>query len=376
LVSQAKERMTASLAQIVASAKIQRLALIGLSKNVGKTTATNHLLETLISENLYLPDTLALTSLGLDGEATDALTGLPKPRYIPRAGLLVATTADLLRQAEHEGAQVERLQQLPGRTALGSVVLARILRPGRVIIAGPTLLRDLRHAMDQLQALGAHLGIVDGAINRLGAASPGVTDACILCTGASAAATPELVARRTADVFLRLSTRRTQWMDAYKKLTAQARLYLFTVDDGGGTIENYADVARPENEARWIVTHLNTRQKHVFVLHGAFTEELSRALLAYLPINNSSNNGELIVQDGTKIFCHSVVLQRLSARGLTISVANPIRVLALTSNPFTPEYLCSSQHLLDVLARELPPNCPPIIDVISGQYHDRSNVTS
>jgi len=368
--------MTASLAQIVASAKIQRLSLMGLSKNVGKTTATNHLLETLISENLYLPDTLALTSLGLDGEATDALTGLPKPRYIPQAGLLVATTADLLRQAEHEGAQVERLQQLPGRTALGSVVLARILRPGRVIIAGPTLLRDLRHAMDQLQALGAHLCIVDGAINRLGAASPDVTDACILCTGASAASTPELVARRTAYVFLRLSTQRTQWMDANKKQTSQARLYVFTIDDGGGTIENFTDVARPENEARWIVTHLNARQKLVFVLHGAFTEELSRALLAYLPINNSSNNGELIVQDGTKIFCHSVVLQRLSARGLTISVANPIRVLALTSNPFTPEYLCSSQHLLDVLARELPPNCPPIIDVVSGQIHDRSNVTS
>jgi hypothetical protein len=376
LDSQAKEHMTAFLATIVASAKIQRLALIGLSKNVGKTTATNHLLETLISENLYLPDELALTSLGLDGEATDVLTGLPKPRYIPQAGLLVATTADLLRQAENEGAQVQRLQQLPARTALGPVVLARILRPGRVIIAGPTLLRELRYAMDQLQASGAYLGIVDGAVNRLGAAVPNVTDACILCTGASAAATPELVARRTADVLLRLSIQPTQWMDAYKQQTSQARLYMFSVEDGGGTIENYTDVARPENEAHWIATLLHAQQKPVFVIHGAFTEELSRALLAYLPVNHSSNNGELIVQDGTKIFCPSVVLQRLSARGLTISVANPIRVLALTSNPYTPEYLCSSQHLLDVLGKELPPNCPPIIDVISGRYHNEGNVTS
>jgi hypothetical protein len=51
----------------------------------------------------------------------DALTGLPKPRYVPRAGLLVATTGELLRQAEGEGARFERLQQLPGRTALGPV---------------------------------------------------------------------------------------------------------------------------------------------------------------------------------------------------------------------------------------------------------------
>ncbi len=368
--------MTISLAHIVAGAKIQHLSIIGLSKNVGKTTTTNHLLETLISENFYRPYELALTSLGLDGEATDALTGLPKPRYVPQAGLLVATTADLLHQAENGGTKVERLQQLPGRTALGPVILARILQPGHVIIAGPTLLRDLRDAMDRLQALGARLGIVDGAINRLGTAAPNVTDACILCTGASAAATPELVARRTAGVLLRFTLRQTRWIDAYRKQTSQARLYMFTVDVSDSTIEHHADVANPENEARWIATHLQAHQKPVFVLHGAFTEELSRALLVYLPANNSSSGGELIVEDATKIFCHSVVLQRLSARGLDIRVANPIHILALTSNPYTPEYLCSSQHLLDVLAKELPPEHPPVIDVVSGRYYNGDNVTS
>ena len=96
--------MTTRLAHIVTQANIQRLSLIGLAKNVGKTTTTNYLLETLLGEKLYRAEELALTSLGLDGEATDALTGLPKPRYVPQAGLLVATTADLLHQAEREGA--------------------------------------------------------------------------------------------------------------------------------------------------------------------------------------------------------------------------------------------------------------------------------
>ena len=97
--------MSVSLAHLVTEANIHGLSLIGLSKNVGKTTTTNHLLETLVGEKYYRSDELALTSLGLDGEATDALTGLPKPRYVPQAGLLVATTAELLRQAESEGAQ-------------------------------------------------------------------------------------------------------------------------------------------------------------------------------------------------------------------------------------------------------------------------------
>jgi len=370
LVNQAKEHMSAFLAHLVAEANILSLSLIGLSKNVGKTTVTNHLLETLISEKFYRSDELALTSLGLDGEATDALTGLSKPRYVPQAGLLVATTAELLRRAEGEGAQVERLQQLPGRTALGPVILARVLRPGRVIIAGPTLLRDLHHAMDQFQTLGARLSIVDGAINRLGAASPKVTDACILCTGTSAAATTEHVARRTADVFLRLSTQQTQRMDAYRKQTLQARLSMSIFDGGDTTIEIYTDVAEPMHEARWIASHMQTTPKSIFVLHGAFTEELSRALLTDLPKKFSPDHRELVVEDATKIFCHSVVLQRLSEGGLDIRVANPIRVLALTANPYTPEYQCSSQHLLDVLVKQLPPSSPPIIDVISGYFHD------
>ncbi len=361
--------MSTSLAQLVSGAKIHSLSLIGLSKNVGKTTTTNHLLETLVGEKYYRSDELALTSLGLDGEATDALTGLPKPRYAPQAGLLVATTVELLRQAESEGTQVECLQQLPGRTALGPVILARIRRQGRVIIAGPTLLHDLRNAMDQLRTLGARLSIVDGAINRLGAAAPKITDACIVCTGASAAATPELVARRTADVLLRLTTQKTQLIDAYRKQTPQARLYMFTVNDGDKTIKHFKDVDKPLYEARWIAKHIQTAQKPTFVLHGALTEELSRALLNELPKKFSPDHGELIVEDATRIFCHSVVLQRLSERGLDIHVANPIRILALTANPYTPEYLCSSQHLLDVLTKELPSSSPPIVDVISGYSH-------
>src|SRR6516225_3055913 len=172
--------MSTSLTQLVTEAKIHSLSLIGLSKNVGKTTTTNHLLETLISEKHYRSDELALTSLGLDGEAIDALTGLPKPRYIPQAGLLVATTAELLLQAESHGAQVERLLQLSGRTALGPVFLARVLHSGKVIIAGPTLLHDLRTAIDQFARIGARLILVDGAINRLSATAPLITAACIV----------------------------------------------------------------------------------------------------------------------------------------------------------------------------------------------------
>ena len=357
--------MTISLAQRVADAKVRSIALIGLSKNVGKTTTTNYLLETLISEKHYRPDELALTSLGLDGEATDALTGLPKPRYVPQAGLLIATAEELLILAEKEGARFERLQQLSGRTALGPVVIVRVLRPGRVTIAGPTLLHDLRHTIYQFGGLGAGLSIVDGAINRVGAAAPGITNACIICTGASAGATPEAVARRTTDVVRRLSTQQTSYTNKNGFLTCQTRLCMYSIEEEV-VITRFDGESMPLYESEWIVKQISTSQKPVFMLNGALTDTLARTLLIELNKSHAIVPAELVVQDATKIFCHSVVIQRLHDRGLAIRVLKPIQVLALTANPFTPEYLCSSQHLLESLAKALPEPHPPIIDVISG----------
>ncbi len=77
--------------------------------------------------------------------------------------------------------------------------------------------------------------------------------------------------RRTAGVLARLSTRQTQWTDAYKKLNPQARLSMLAPGNNGGMPESFS--------------------------------------------------------------------------GLDVRVANPIRVLALTMNPYTPEYRCSPRRL-------------------------------
>lgn len=358
-----------ALARLVANARIARLSVVGLSKNVGKTTATNALLQALLDEGFYEASELALTSLGLDGEAVDALTGLPKPRYIPQAGLLVATTGELLRQAEGEGARFELLQQLPGRTALGPVFLARVMQPGKVVIAGPTLLRDLRAALDRCSAFGIKLGIVDGAINRLGAAAPAITDACILCVGASVAATPELAARRSADVFKRLATAQSIHADAYmnSKQQTPARLIRFAPH----SLTSNSQKAEPEDEAHCIVEQMQNGEQEEIVcfLHGALTEEFTRALLAFLPQHAPIRQAELVVEDATKIFCHPVTLSRLAVRGLNVRVARSVQALAITMNPYTPEYPCTPQYFLDALLRELPEHCPPVIDVVSNIFH-------
>lgn len=347
------------LAQIVAQAGLQRLALIGLAKNVGKTTTTSHLVATLLEDHLYEAQELALTSFGLDGERLDALTGLPKPRYRPQAGQLFATAASLLAQAEREG-RFQRLALLPGRTQLGPVVIARVLEPGYVVIAGPTLLRDLRQALDKLQFFGAHLTLIDGAINRLGSASPGLTDACILCTGASAAPSAELVAKRTAEIVQRLSTPQTTWPLPFTKSHFRISQVL---PGANNNIENYAGPVDPISEATWLVERTMGYEHSFFFLHRALTEELGKEILRLFTKHKVECETELIIEDATKIFCHTALLQQLADRGLTIRVATPIRILAVTINPYTPEYSCTTQNLLTALHKALPDCSFPFLDV-------------
>lgn len=341
------------LAQIVARAGIGRLALLGLAKNVGKTTTTMHLMATLLAAGLYRPQELALTSLGLDGEAYDALTGLPKPRYRPQAGVLVLTAASLLARAEAAGARFQRLQPLAGRTALGPVWLARVLQTGEVVIAGPTLLRDLRQALALLPGMGVRLALVDGAIDRLGTAAPGLTDACILCTGASAAPSVELVARRTAEIVRRFSVPQT----------------MLTVPGGrgrlsrvrGGTAEEYTGPRDLTSEAAWLAQRL--ADGGACVLRAALTEELAGELQRHLASYRGRGNMELIVEDATKIFCQSATLRHLADCGLQTRVITPMRLLAITINPATPAYPCTTRELLEALHRALPAGAAPVLDV-------------
>ncbi len=74
-----------ALYDIIAGSGSRSLAVVGLVKNAGKTTVVNALMANC--DHLF-----GLTSLGLDGERTDHLTGLAKPSITPPAGTLVATT--------------------------------------------------------------------------------------------------------------------------------------------------------------------------------------------------------------------------------------------------------------------------------------------
>ena len=88
------------LFDLVERSTARRIAIIGLVKNAGKTTVVNALMT-------HVPHRFGLTSLGLDGERIDHLTGLAKPRIVPPTGTLVATTTGSLARSRYQMELIE-----------------------------------------------------------------------------------------------------------------------------------------------------------------------------------------------------------------------------------------------------------------------------
>lgn len=154
------------------------IAIIGMGKNAGKTTVLNQLLSLLEKDKR----TIAVASIGRDGEAVDVVTGTAKPGIWVKRGSLVVTTTGLVRECDITR---EIIMTTGISTPLGEVVVLRALSDGAVQLSGPSMAEQLQALMGELRTLGALLTLVDGAIHRKTFANPAICDAVILCVGAS-----------------------------------------------------------------------------------------------------------------------------------------------------------------------------------------------
>ena len=73
----------------------ETIAVTGLCKNAGKTTAVNN-----IVDELHNDFRLGLTSIGYDGEEKDEITLLEKPRIMVYKGMVAATCEQCLEKSD------------------------------------------------------------------------------------------------------------------------------------------------------------------------------------------------------------------------------------------------------------------------------------
>ena len=105
--------------------KYRSVSIVGLAKNAGKTECLNYIIKRLPLDYF----TVAVTSIGIDGETTDQVTGTAKPEITVREGMFFATSEKHFRQKR----PLSELYDVGDEdTALGRVVTARALQEGKV----------------------------------------------------------------------------------------------------------------------------------------------------------------------------------------------------------------------------------------------------
>ncbi len=156
-------------------------ALVGISKNSGKTSVLNAILQSFPQYRW------AVLSTGIDGEELDALFKTPKPQVSLAAGSLFVCDKESLKGGGSGIRLLGRYEDV-GRI----LYIACAERDIKVRITGPASVKSQRKIIRILQKEGADKVLVDGALDRKSIALDEGIDALILCIGASFGALPSI----------------------------------------------------------------------------------------------------------------------------------------------------------------------------------------
>jgi len=316
-----------------------------MAKNTGKTVCLNYLLEQLQTTD----KTVAVTSIGLDGEKTDQVTQTEKPEVELVPGTYFVTSEYHYRQRQLL-AEICHLSE--ETTSLGRLVTAKVIQRGKVILSGPASTKRIKALIDRMADYDVDLTIIDGALSRKSLASPSITDGLILTTGAAISFDIPTIVRKTQFVY------RLMQLPVYE--TAQ-RDKLLLADSGIFGIEHQTAHRLPIASSL-----LFTKCKEKLFSHGNtlyVSGIVTDTMLEYLRVQPNISETVLVVKDFTKIFVTPFVLQSYLQKGGGLQVLLKPHLLAICINPTAPAgYTVDSEQLRKALASVIH---VPVYDVKS-----------
>lgn len=289
------------------------IGIAGTAKNTGKTTTLSAISDALSGDSSLR---VALTSIGYDGEGFDNVTGLPKPRITVREGMYAAVAQRCL---VYSRAQAEVLEDTGIKTPMGNILISRVTKPGKLIIAGPNKRKDLRTVLERLKAHGVHLTIVDGALGRI---LPFVEmDGIILATGAS----------RFTDIASLCADTRAM----LRILGSPVLSPLGETLDTDSLLTDAAYTAFLERAKGFMTIRFSgvVIQKYLEAMAGEKSLSGKRLLL--------TDPLKLLIAGLPKDTCEA--LESLKGRQIEAGVESSLRILGLTINPYYPRYRINRQ---------------------------------
>ncbi|MDW7660491.1 MAG: hypothetical protein SCL54_03590 [Bacillota bacterium] len=330
------------------------ISIVGMAKNAGKTVTLNHLIEVLDANHV----SFGLTSIGRDGERQDIVTNTDKPMIYVKKGTYIATAEMLFNLSEAKMA-VEEVTDY--HTAMGRVIIGRTLTDGYVQIGGPSTNLAVNAVSEKMLEKGAGYVLVDGALDRSSSASPAITDACILATGA-------VLSRDMAKAVAKTAHRASLFALPHDIDESSLRLWevaeetrnVILIDSDGSHV--VMDGFRTALNAGRAIGELIDENTRALLFPGALT---TKTIMEIVHTTQYYKNIEFIVGDATKIFIEHSDWQYFMRIGVDIKVRYGIRLLAVTVNPYAPAgYFYDGAIFKSALAKRI--SGVPIVDVLEG----------
>jgi hypothetical protein len=319
----AKHDTPSALWQRIQARGLDVVAVMGMTKNTGKTVALNHLLAQAAASQVAV----GVTSIGRDGEDRDMVFFVPKPPIVVWPGTLVATARATLQRAK---VRWKLIDSTGLDSPMGEILVVKVLEHGEMEIAGASRSSDQLKVIARLQQCGAAQVFLDGALGRSHHASPAVAKGVILATGAALGGGVQDVIRKTRDRLAILGI--AQADEALRALCAPA----FALGGVGlwnrqGETVFLADIATL-NAAPTLLQHLEADIATVAV-SGAVGRSLWRAL-GTLSARHPALT--VVVNDGTKLFVEATDLAVFRKPGARVLAYRGIHMTGITLNPFSP----------------------------------------
>ena len=320
--------------------KYQIISIIGLAKNVSKTTTLNYIIKNLKDYKL------GLTSIGRDGEKYDVITRLPKPRIFIKKGTIVATARQSFEESE---VKMEILKTTEFNTPLGEILILKALSEGIIELAGPSINKYLHKICLELKNLGCDLILIDGAFDRRSYATPIISDATILSTGASVSENMQNVINLTVHTLELLNLESEIDQEIVEIANSILKKSKIGIINDNNSIK-LLDVLTPLDATKEIIDNLDNNSKYV-VIKGAVTDKLLEDLMKS---TEKYKGVTFLVEDATKLFLSKKVKQKFQRKGGFLKVLNSINIIAVTINPTSPYgYQFDKNKFLNILKENL-----------------------
>ncbi len=303
---------------------LSTLAVVGMTKNTGKTVALNHILACADQHKVRV----GVTSIGRDGESRDQVFSFPKPPVKVWPGTLVATARDTLIRAK---VATRPVCSTGLDSPMGEIVILKALEYGEMEIAGASRSSDLVKLIVQLKECGSALVVLDGALGRSHHASPAIADGVVLATGAAIGGGVQDVIRKTRDRLAILGV-----AEAGETMQKQCE----PVFSGGGV-----GVWDSRGDCLFLarISTLNSapelmQQAQADIKTVAVSGAVGRKLWSALMVLAAGKPGlTVVIHDGTRLFVEAADLAAFRALGAQLRAYQKIRIVGVTVNPFSPQ---------------------------------------